>query len=312
MGKPIVLHCGGDIQWNHALYQKLNSTFEVKRSHSMNREDFKAALQSKQFGDFYAIYRPFYSTGGEMGTWDAELIDLLPASCKIYAACSAGFDWVDVEMLAERGIVYTNAAAACTEPVADAAIYCIINTFRHFTESALAARSLDVDRFRKAQLGIGNYTVNPRGHTLGIIGFGRIGQRTAQKAHAVFPMKIIYNDIRRLPESIEAETDATFYENVDDLLAIADCIIVATPFGGSKVLDADKISKMKHGSRLVNIARGKLIDEDALVKALESGQVQSAALDVHFDEPKVNPNLAAMPNVELMSHNAGTTLNTQE
>lgn len=196
--------------------------------------------------------------------------------------------------------------------MADCAIYLIISTFRQFARSALAARSCDVERFRKAQLTIGNFTRNPAGHTLGIVGFGRIGQRTAQKAHAVFPMKIVYNDIRRLPESVEAETKATYFENVDDLLAIADCVLIATPFGGSKVLDADKIAKMKPGSRLVNIARGKLIDEDALVSALESGQIVSAGLDVHFDEPVVNPKLAAMENVELLSHNAGTSLDSEQ
>lgn len=237
--------------------------------------------------------------------------DLLPSSCKIYASASAGYDWVDVKKLAERGIVYCNAATACTESVADAAIYLIINTFRHFTKSALNARKLDADNFRKTQLSVGNYTVDPRGHTLGIVGLGRIGQRLAQKAHAVFPMKIIYNDVVRLPKSVEDETGAEYFENVNDMLAIADCVVVATPFGGSKVLDADKISKMKHGSRLVNIARGKLIDEDALVQALKKGQLQSAALDVHFDEPNVNPELAAMENVELLCHNAGTSLDSQ-
>ena len=231
--------------------------------------------------------------------------DLLPTSCKIYASASAGYDWVDVERLAKRGIVYCNAAAACTESVADAAIYLIINTFRMFTKSSLAARKLDADLFRKTQLSIGNFTVNPAGHTLGIIGLGRIGQRIAQKAHVVFPMKIVYNDIDRLPKSVEDQTGAEFFENVDDMLAIADCVVVATPFGGSKVLDADKIPKMKQGSRLVNIARGKLLDEDALVQALKKGQLQSAALDVHYDEPNVNPALAAMENVELLCHNAG-------
>lgn len=218
---------------------------------------------------------------------------------------------MDVERLAKRGVVYCNSAAACTESVADAAIYLIISTFRLFSRSALAARSCDPEAFRKAQLSIGDSTVNPAGHTLGIIGLGRIGQRIAQKAHGVFPMRIVYNDIQRLPETIESESHATFYERLDDMLEIADCVVVAIPYGGTKVLDADKISRMKKGSRLINIARGKLIDEDALVQALENGQLSSAALDVHFDEPNVNRKLAALSNVELLSHNAGTSLDSQ-
>ncbi|KAK3726081.1 hypothetical protein LTR37_000229 [Vermiconidia calcicola] len=312
MAKPILLHCGDDVRWNHELYGRLKDTFEIKRSYSMPRDEFKQALQDQTFGDFFAIFRPFFQTGGEMIPWDSELIDLLPPSCKIYASACAGFDWVDVERLAQRGIVYCNSAAACTESVADAAIYLIINTFRHFSHSALAARSLNVEKFREAQMSLMEGTMNPAGHTLGIIGLGRIGQRIARKASLVFPMNVIYNDVSRLPQSVEDECGAKFYENLDDMLAMADCVVVATPFGGSKVLDAVKISKMKQGSRLVNIARGKLIDEDALVEALESGQIQSAALDVHFDEPKVNPKLAAMENVELLSHNAGASIDSQK
>lgn len=72
--KPGLLHCGDDVRWNHELYAQLQNKFDIKRSYSMGREEFKTALESKQFGDFYAIFRPFYSTGGEMGRWDQELM----------------------------------------------------------------------------------------------------------------------------------------------------------------------------------------------------------------------------------------------
>lgn len=72
--KPILLHCGDDIKWNHDLYQKLQSKFRIVRSYSMSREEFKQALQSKKFGDFHAIYRPFWATGGEMSPWNQELM----------------------------------------------------------------------------------------------------------------------------------------------------------------------------------------------------------------------------------------------
>ena len=74
MSKPIVLHCGDDVKWNHDLYRKFQDVFEIKRSHSMPRQEFIQALKNKTFGDFYAIYRPFYNTGGEMCPWDAELM----------------------------------------------------------------------------------------------------------------------------------------------------------------------------------------------------------------------------------------------
>lgn len=94
------------------------------------------------------------------------------------------------------------------------------------------------------------------------------------------------------------------------MLAVSDCVLVATPFGGEAVLNAGKLRKMKKGSRLINIARGKLIDEKALVDALKSGHLAAAGLDVHFNEPHINPELAAMDNVEMLSHTAGASVDS--
>jgi lactate dehydrogenase-like 2-hydroxyacid dehydrogenase len=143
---------------------------------------------------------------------------------------------------------------------------------------------------------------------LGIIGLGKIGYRIAQKAQTAFGMKILYNDIARMSPEMERSVDAQFFDQLDDMLATADCIVLATPFAGEKVLNRDKIAKMKPGSRLVNIARGKLVDEEALVSALESGTIVAAGLDVHYDEPHVNPKLARMTNVELLTHIAGSSV----
>ena len=152
-------------------------------------------------------------------------------------------------------------------------------------------------------------TVNPSGRPLGIIGLGRIRQRIAQKARACISMGVVYNDVRRLPEAVERETETKCFEVVDDLLAVAGCVVTVMPFGGRKVLDAEKFSKVKKCSRLVNIARGKLIGEDALGEALEKGQLQSGRLDVHYDEPNVDPKLTATENVEVLFHNCGTSIN---
>ena len=233
---------------------------------------------------------------------------LLPASCKISASAGAGFDWVDTSRLAARGILYCNAAAACTESVADVAIWLILSTFRLLSWSSKAARSNSTAAFTDAQKNIAAITHNPSGHSLGIIGLGNIGLRIAQKASGAFGMKILYNDVMRKSQEVEASLGATFYENLDEMLAEADCVLVATPFGGSKVLNGTNMAKMKKGGRIVNIARGKLIDEEALVAALESGHVFAAGLDVHYDEPKVNEKLAAMRNVEVLSHTAGASM----
>jgi hypothetical protein len=108
MGKPIVLQLGDDIRWNHELYAKFKDQFEIRRSYSMSRPEFIRALKEKKFGDFSAMYRPFWNTGGEMGNWDEELISLLPDSCKVYASAGAGFDWVDTTCLAKKGKLECN------------------------------------------------------------------------------------------------------------------------------------------------------------------------------------------------------------
>lgn len=308
MGKPILLHLGDDIKWNHDLYATLSSKFTIVRSHSMPRDEFKAALQSNKFGPFTAMYRPFWNTGGEMGNWDAELISLLPPTCKIFASAGAGFDWVDTTLLAARSIIYCNAAAACTESVADAAIWLILSTYRLFSWSSTAARSGSPTQFTDANRNIAAITHNPTNSILGIIGLGKIGYRIAEKASTSFGMRIHYHDIRRLSPEMESAISATFHPSLSTLLSTSDCILVATPFGGTKILSAASIAAMKPGSRLVNIARGKLIDEDALVSALKSGHLSAVGLDVHYDEPIVNAELRGMRNAELLSHTAGASV----
>jgi lactate dehydrogenase-like 2-hydroxyacid dehydrogenase len=212
--------------------------------------------------------------------------------------------------MAQQGVIYCNSAPASTESVADAAIWLILSTFRKFTWSSLAARSLDPTRFKDAHQNIAGQTYNPNGFKLGIIGLGRIGYRIAQKAKLAFEMKILYNDIRQLPPELENPINAQYFGQLDDMLSEADCVVLATPFFGDSVMNAERFAKMKHGARFVNIARGKLVDEDALIAALWSGRISCAGLDVHYDEPNVNPKFATMDNVELLCHTAGASLNS--
>jgi lactate dehydrogenase-like 2-hydroxyacid dehydrogenase len=307
--KPTILHLGDDIRWNHELYAVLQSKFRIERSYSMNREDFKAALKEKRWGDFVAMYRPFWNTGGEMGNWDLELISLLPKSCKIYASAGAGFDWVDTKTMAEHGIIYCNSAPACTESVADAAIVLILSTFRAIPWSFLAARSGDAEKFRDANQNVAAVTHNPNGHILGIVGLGKIGYRIAQKASLAFDMKIWYHDIVRMPErEASLPAGATWCETLEELIQNSDCLLLATPFSGSVLLSTAQFAHFKPGARIVNIARGKLIDEDALITAMDKDIVSAAGLDVHANEPHVRKELAQRDNVMVLSHTAGASV----
>jgi lactate dehydrogenase-like 2-hydroxyacid dehydrogenase len=305
--KPTILHLGDDIRWNHDLYDELRRNFNIIRTHSMDRPTFMSHLRSRTWGDFVGMYRPFWNTGGEMGNWDEELISLLPDSVKIYASAGAGYDWVDTYALGKRGVIYCNSAAACTESVADIALMLIISCFRAVVWSFLAARSGHVEEFRDANQNIAAVTHNPSGNVLGIVGLGRIGVRIAEKCKAALNMEVAYFDVVRMKEREDA-LGARWCETLEELLATSDAIVLATPFSGKQLLGQKEFGQMKRGTRLINIARGKLIDEDALIEALDNGTVSAAGLDVHADEPRVNKELAGRRNVMGLSHTAGASV----
>lgn len=144
---------------------------------------------------------------------------------------------------------------------------------------------------------------------LGIVGLGRIGARLAWKAATAFEMRVWYHDVARFPEREAAiPGGARFCETLDELLAGADCVVLCTPFHGEVLLSEREFALFKNGARLVNIARGKLVDEVALAKALDEGRIAAAGLDVHAEEPRVNPELANRMNVLVTSHTAGASV----
>jgi lactate dehydrogenase-like 2-hydroxyacid dehydrogenase len=233
--------------------------------------------------------------------------DLLPPSCRIFTSAGAGFDWVNTRALAARSIIYCNSASACTESVADAAIVLILSCYRSIPWSFLAARSCNEEEFKDANQNIAAVTHNPNGSVLGIVGLGRIGVRIAEKAGRAFEMRIAYHDVVRFPER-EKELGAKWCETLEELLRTSDCILLATPFSGNVLLGKEQFANVKKGARLINIARGKLIDEEALIDALDDGTISAAGLDVHANEPRVNPKLAQRRNVMVLSHTAGASV----
>lgn len=247
-----------------------------------------------------------------MGRWDTELIPLLPASVRVFASAGAGYDWADADVLAAHGILYCNGAGASTEAVADMAIWHILGVFRNCQWTSWAARSGDPDIFLDAHRNVKFTAHNPRGHVLGVVGLGNIGYQIATKAVAAFGMRIVYHDV--YPKSKEAE-DAIGARRVDtlgELLAEADCVVLATTSqgGGKKLLGRAEIFSMKKGARLVNVARGSLVDEEAVADALEEGHLSAVGLDVFEKEPVPNARLAKHRQATLTSHNAGGTLDT--
>ncbi|KAK4172335.1 hypothetical protein QBC36DRAFT_76747 [Triangularia setosa] len=337
--RPIVLHIGDPIKYNPDTYAEFSTAFEVIRPSTPEREriEFIRALKEKRWGDFSAIFRPFWGTGGEMGRWDAELIDLLPSSVEIFASAGAGFDWADTKILGEKGIIYCNSGLAAAEAVADFSVAMIISTFRHlpwcmnaatlpYLSSSPTSPSEARKAFRECHASATAASHNPRGHTLGLIGFGNIGQQIAAKMGSpAFGMRIAYYDVVRKPVEVEKELKATFHDTLEWLMKVSDCVVLCTPASadGRPIITAETLGYLKPGARFVNIARGSLVDEEALADALDHGVVGAAALDVHLKEPSVNERLARMATrlgfgekgyhpgrVMLTCHNAGGTVET--
>jgi lactate dehydrogenase-like 2-hydroxyacid dehydrogenase len=248
-----------------------------------------------------------------MGQWDEELISLLPSSVRIFASAGAGFNWADVDILGQRGIWYANGAGASDEAVSDTGLYMILSVFRNFTRSQLAARTCDPARFETTHKLIATISKNPRDHVLGIVGLGNISKKLAYKARTALGMKIHYYDVVRAPAEVEAELEATFHETSHDLFAVADCVSLHTPLNKytQDLIDAKAFAAMKDGVRIINTARGPVVNEAALTQALRSGKVAAAGLDVHYHEPQVSKELAAMENVTLTTHIGGGAIDTR-
>ena len=247
-----------------------------------------------------------------MGQWGDELIGLLPDSVRIFASAGAGFNWADVDALGRKKIWYSNGAGASDEAVSDTALWMILSVFRNFIRQTRAASTADPEIFTACHKMIGNISHNPSGHILGIVGLGNISKKLVLKAQAI-GMTVHYYDVFRQSDEEEKRLNVTYHESLKSLLQVADCISLHTPLNAhtKHLINAETLSYMKDGARLVNTARGEVVEEEPLISALQSGKLSAAGLDVHYHEPQVSPVLAKMDNVTLTTHNGGGAINTR-
>lgn len=235
---------------------------------------------------------------------DAELIAAAGPNLRLIASFGAGTDHIDLAAAATRGIIVTNTPGVFTDDTADIAMELIIGLPRRVREGiALVRRGQWTGWTPTALLG-----VKLAGKTLGIVGMGRIGQAVAHRARA-FGLQIVYHNRKRLPEAVERMLGARYADTLDVLVAEADILTLHSPANADSrhMIDARRIALMKPGACLINTARGDLVDEDALIAALESGHLGGAGLDVYPDEPAVDPRLLAIPNVMTLPHIGSAT-----
>ena len=240
---------------------------------------------------------------------DAELLDAAGDRLGLIANFGAGTDHIDLRAAAARKIIVTNTPGVFTDDTADITMEMVIGIPRRVREGIALVR-------RGEWTGWAPSTMLGRklgGKVLGIVGMGRIGQAVAHRARA-FGLDIAYHNRKRLPEAVERMFGATYYDSLDGLLEQADIVTLHSPANADshQMIDARRLGLMKPGSCLINTARGDLVDQEALIAALQSGHLAGAGLDVYPDEPQVDARLTAHPNVMTLPHIGSATREGRE
>ncbi len=237
---------------------------------------------------------------------DADLLDKL-SRLKVVANCAVGYDNIDIPACTARGVAVSNTPGVLTETTADMAWALLMAAARRVVE---ADRYVRDGKFKAwAPMLLLGQEINHR--VLGVIGMGRIGKAVARRA-AGFRMTVFYHDAYKMTRE-EEQALGVEYKEMKDLLREADFISLHVPLNEQTrhLIAAQELKLMKKTAYLINTSRGPVIDEKALVKALQDGELAGAALDVYEEEPSLAPGLAELQNVTLAPHTASATVDTR-
>lgn len=236
---------------------------------------------------------------------DATMLEEAGDRLGMIANFGAGIEHIDLAAARARKIIVTNTPGVFTDDTADLTMMLILSAPRRLGEGSRLVRDGAWTGWAPTQM-LGR---SIGGKRLAIIGMGRIGQAVAHRARA-FGMEVVYHNRRPLPGAIENMLGARHEADLDRLLAQADIISLHCPASAEThhLLDARRIALLKPGAYIINTARGDLIDEDALIAALQAGKLGGAGLDVYAREPAVDPRLIALPNVITLPHLGSATV----
>jgi glyoxylate reductase len=240
---------------------------------------------------------------------DSALLSKAGEQLRLIANFGNGVDNIDVATAVQRGITVTNTPGVLTEDTADMTMALILAVPRRLTEGAQVLTS-DKDWNGWSPTWMLGHRI--WGKRLGIIGMGRIGQAVARRARA-FGLQVHYHNRRKVAPKIEEELDATYWESLDQMLARMDIVSVNCPHTPATfhLLSARRLKMLRPEAYIVNTARGEVIDENALARMLEAGEIAGAGLDVFEHEPAVNPKLVKLAKagkVTLLPHMGSATL----
>lgn len=243
--------------------------------------------------------------------------DKLPASVfaqtavrtRLLANFGVGFSHIDIEAARARGITVTNTPGVLTDCTADIALSLLLAVARRAGEGERQLRAGDWKGWCPTHM-IG---AKVSGKTIGIIGMGRIGKATAKRAHFGFDMKVVFYNRSKVDDEAVRAMGARQLDSVEAVLAEADFVSLHCPGGAENrhLINAARLKAMKPGAFLINTARGDVIDQQALVEALESGVIAGAGLDVYDGEPAVPATLTSLDNIVLLPHLGSATEETR-
>ena len=221
---------------------------------------------------------------------------------------AVGYNNVDVAAATAAGIVVTNTPDVLNETTADFGWALLMATARRVTESEHHLRAGKWEKWTYD----GFLGADVHGATLGVIGMGRIGQAIARRSMG-FDMKVVYHNRSRLTPELEARANNAQYLSREELLRTADHVVLVLPYSAAvhHFIGANELALMKPGATLVNIARGGIVDDAALIAALKQGQIAAAGLDVFENEPAFNPAFLSLENVVLTPHIASASAPTR-
>lgn len=279
--------------------ERLQSHFDVVG----NQQDH--VMSAAELTDFARGKAGLLCTGSER--IDAALLAACP-QLRICANMAVGYNNFDVDAMTAAKVLATNTPDVLTETTADFGFALLMAAARRITESEHFLRAgrwqrWSYDMFAGQDI---------HGSTLGIIGMGRIGQGIARRGAFGFGMRVLYHNRSRLDTATEADCKAR-YVSKEELLRTADHVVLVVPYSASShhTIGAGELALMKPSAVLVNIARGGIVDDAALAAALRERRIAAAGLDVFEGEPKVHPELLALPNVVLTPHIASASVPTR-
>ena len=288
-------------KWPAEVEQKLTALYDVTLNESdipLTADELKIALQN---------YDAVLPTVTDPVT--ADILSIENKRAKIIANFGVGFNNIDIDAAKEQGLIVTNTPYVLTDCTADIAIMLMLMTARRAAEGDRHVRRQQWTGWRPTHM-LGQKVT---GKILGLIGFGRIAQAVAKKAHFGFDMKILFTDPYPPAQDVIDKFQATQCDTIEELLTEADFVSLHCPGGDTTrhLINEQQLRLMQPTAHLINTARGDVVNNDALIKALQQGWIAGAGLDVFEGEPNIHEGFLELENVTLLPHLGSATKETR-